>query len=70
MSEKFWIVWLPDRGIPRIRHAERLDAVKEAERVAKLESKRVFVCECVGYAEPQEPPVVWVDVDAESEKGA
>jgi len=62
MSERFWIVWCPERGLPRVQHDTEAEAVAEAQRVAGLERRKVYVCECIGNATPQDPPVVWTDI--------
>ena len=61
MSERFWIVWLPARGLPQKRHGTAIQAVDEAMRVASNEKQSVYVCECIGVAKPQTPPIVWED---------
>ena len=61
VNDKFWIVWLPSRGLPKVQHATPSEAIDEAQRIAGCEKQPVFVCECIGVAAPQSPPVVWTD---------
>jgi hypothetical protein len=61
MNDKFWIVWLPNRGLPKVQHSTPSKAIDEAQRIAGCEKRPVYVCECIGVATPQSPPVVWTD---------
>ena len=61
MNDKFWIVWLPNRGLPKVQHATPSEAIDEAQRIAGCEKQPVYVYECIGVATPQSPPVVWTD---------
>jgi len=45
-----------------VQHDTEAEAVAEAQRVAGLERRKVYVCECIGNATPQDPPVVWTDI--------
>lgn len=38
------------------------DARAEAERLSRKEKAIFFVLEMVGYAEPQDPPIMWVEI--------
>jgi hypothetical protein len=61
MNDRFWTAWLPGRGVPKVRHLVIEEAIAEATRIAGIEKQPVYVCECIGVATPQDPPVVWTD---------
>ena len=61
MNTRFWIVWLPSRGLPKVQHETQESAIVEAQRIAGCEKQPVYVCECIGVAAPQTPPVAWTD---------
>lgn len=63
MNQKFWIVWLPTRGLPNKQHETPESAIAEAQRIAAVEGQSVYVCECIGDASPQKSPIVWTDYD-------
>ena len=60
---KVWMV-LKKNGntIPVARHVDRMEAVAEAERLARKHNEPFYVLEAVGIAEPQEPPVVYLPI--------
>lgn len=62
MTEKFWLVWRPEGGMPNVKHECKDVAIDEAQRIAACEDERVYVCECIGYSAPQRAPIVWTDV--------
>lgn len=57
---KFWMV-LKKNGntVPVARHIDHMEAVAEAERLARKHNECFYVLEAVGIAEPLEPPVVY-----------
>lgn len=45
---KFWVVWQPETGLPRVKHHSREAAEQEAERLAEVTpSKAFFVMEAM-----------------------
>jgi len=60
---KFYVV-MRDKVETHIckRHANLEDARAEAERLSRKEKAIFFVLEMVGYAEPQDPPIMWVEI--------
>ena len=58
--QKFWIVWVPSHGLPKVQH-ETLEVAKtEASRIASKEKQSAYVFELVGVVTPLDPPTVWV----------
>lgn len=39
----FWIVWNPERGLPRCRHSTFEDAMAEAKRLARTRCGEEFI---------------------------
>jgi hypothetical protein len=49
--DKFWVVWAPERNVPKMKHETKEQAAIEAARVAAKERTTVFVLEAIdGYA--------------------
>ncbi len=58
MTEKFWVVWNPKRGLPRVTHPTFEAAQIEAKRLASFNPDEDFhVLELVGTA--RKVQVVW-----------
>ena len=47
--DKFWMVFIEGRGHPIYKHANKCEAIAEAGRLFKIESKRAYVLEVIGY---------------------
>lgn len=62
-SDKFWMVCVPGRGAPNVRHDAKADAIAEAKRLAQRERASAYVLETVGAAIPQD--AVWAEIGAE-----
>ena len=41
--DEFFVVWNPEHGLPRFRHALRRDAEEEAKRLAKANPGATFI---------------------------
>ena len=54
--EKFWMLYMEDGGAPVSKHRSRSAADTEAERLAKLHGRRIFVLESI-YVCEYIPPV-------------
>ena len=63
--QRFWMCFVDGEACPRYRHYSGQDAMKEAERLAKLTNKDVFLLEAtdfVRYTPPTPPPTIeWKD---------
>jgi hypothetical protein len=65
IRHRFWMAYVDEEAMPRHKHYERKDAMKEAERLAKQTGKDVFILEATCWARytppiPQPPPgLVW-----------
>ena len=58
---RFWMVMVDEEGVPRVKHYEEGVARNEAERLAKLTGKDVFVLcadSFVRYTPPIPPPEI------------
>ena len=56
MPEKFWIIWNPERGLPKYRHTSLEFAKVEAKRLALLHPGQEFhVLESLGFMKASEP---------------
>jgi len=59
---KFWVCWIPGRGVPTRCQDEKARAIEEAERLAKKEGVRCHVLELVGYVDKPEIPYKYTEV--------
>ncbi len=57
--DKFWMLWVEGTPYTRHRHATEESYRTEAERLAKLTGKKVYVLETVQMVEVPEIPVKW-----------
>jgi len=56
MPEKYWIIWNPERGLPKFRHPSFEFAKVEAKRLALLHPGQEFhVLESQGFMKASEP---------------
>lgn len=56
MTEPFWVVWNPERGLPRFQHQTFTAAKTEAERLARLhQGQQFFVLESKGVMQVCDP---------------
>ena len=63
--EKFWMCLVDDSSGCHYRHTYKDDAIKEAERLARMESnvgKKVYIVEAICYCKTEIKPVIWVEV--------
>lgn len=64
---RFWMCRVDGESEPRFRHWDEGEAVKEAERLASLTGKDVFLLEASTFVRPEklepppEPPLTWKD---------
>lgn len=59
-TDKFWMIYSPDGGTPRVQHKTLDAAKKEAERLARhCQDQRFYLLESVGSAVSKSPPVQW-----------
>lgn len=66
MNDKFWIVWADMGGSPTVKHLTPESAKREAERLARENSGRVFhVMEVVASCKRND--VLWKDYNNDSE---
>lgn len=57
---KFWAVWRDSGGAcPNKRHAEKQDAINEAERLVRQTGERYYILEVIGEVVPTQAPVEW-----------
>ena len=66
--EKFYMVWVEGTRGSAVTHKDPLEAIREAERLARLPAnigKKVYTLETEGYCqvEPQLMPVVWKNIE-------
>lgn len=62
VSDKFWMCFVEGSGGCKQVHLKHSDAVKEAERLARMpcnRGKRVFVLVSVGRCGVEDLPVTW-----------
>ena len=62
--EKFWMCYVEDSQGCSYKHGYKDDAIREAERLARMESnagKKVFVIEAMMYCKTEIKPVIWVE---------
>lgn len=60
---RFWVVWNPSRGVPRVKHTTRLEASTEATRLARLHPGETFIVLTSieeHRVQPPQPPPVWI----------
>ena len=51
-SVKFWLVWSPRSGLPRVKQTSREKAESEAVRLSALNPGRhYYVCEVIGFVD-------------------
>lgn len=61
--DKFWIVWRLHGGAPTVKHYDKSDAEREAERLAKANPGETFyVLKTTAAAVAAESPVQWADL--------
>jgi hypothetical protein len=57
---EFFLVWNPEGDVPRVRHADAVDARREAERLARLNPNAAFyVLRAEGRCRVDAAPVKW-----------
>ena len=57
MDERFWVVWNPQRGLPRMTHPNEALARKEAERLARLQpGEQFYILQAVAVCQI---PSIW-----------
>jgi hypothetical protein len=62
--EKFWMVWNPARGMPRVQHPNKVAASNEANRLAGIHAGEVFyVIEAVTAHCTEAPKVVTITLE-------
>jgi hypothetical protein len=61
--QKFWMLWVPTRGEPKVKHETRQIAEEEAKRLANKNGEPVYLLECVGCYELQDVPVKFVPAE-------
>lgn len=62
---KFWMVWNPDGGKPQYRHSYKVNALAEAERLAKTHPGETFYVLEATEARIVENPVRTILLDKE-----
>lgn len=56
VTERFWVVWSPERGCPTRKHETQKEAITEAERLAeKHKGFKFHVLEHIGFAQKVVP---------------
>lgn len=51
-ERKFWVVWNPHRNAPTFKHFSSLEAVNEAERLARVNpAEKFYVLEVISMRE-------------------
>ena len=59
-EDRFWMVWVDKRDLPKIRHYNWDTAHDEAERLArKYEGEKVYLLKVAGHCVADQPPVRW-----------
>lgn len=61
-KNKFWMCWNPNKLLGSIQHESFVSAQTESTRLAAKEKCKVYVLCCVGFSEPQDPPIVWKEL--------
>lgn len=62
--DKFWLVWRLGGGAPTVKHFDKADAEREAERLAKCNPGETFyVLKTVAAATAEDPPVKWAKLN-------
>jgi len=63
VNQKFWVIWNPERGLPRFQHPSLFAAKVEAERLAKAHPGQVFhILESMGFMKVSDP-CQWTPAD-------
>ena len=57
--EQFWMCWVADNSAPRYRHETKPGAMVEAERLARLTEKHVFLLEATAVCKLSPSPIEW-----------
>ena len=59
-EDRFWMVWVDKRDLPKVRHYNWDTAHDEAERLArKYEGEKVYLLKVVARCVADQPPVRW-----------
>lgn len=65
IQPRFWVVWNPARGLPRVKHTTKREAATEATRLARQCPGETFIVltsiEEHRVQPPQPPPVLIVE---------
>lgn len=64
----FYMVWREQGNVPRMRHEKYLEALAEAERIAKLEKGPVFILKAILVAEQEPIPAVRLSILKDAEE--
>lgn len=64
----FYVVWREQENVPRMRHEKYLEALAEAERIAKLEKGPVFILKAILVAEQEPIPAVRLSILKDAEE--
>ena len=62
MKRKFWMVYNPIKGVPRVEHESFQEAYDEASRLCRKEGDKFAILEVVGYVQSSHPPVEYTEV--------
>ena len=46
---RFWMCWVEDEGPPKLKHWSKTEAMHEAERLAQLTHRDVFLLEASNF---------------------
>lgn len=57
--EKFWVCWVIRTPAEPYKHRSLQSAQTEAERLARLTGKGVYIFECTGYCQVEQNPIKW-----------